>query len=117
MKDLRKFYINGQWVQPLQAQDLAVENPATEKSLAIISLGAAGDVDLAVAAAKAKLFTLNGCRTLFITSINSGAAVPYPILKPAKPYAFEKLLEIIRFLKSLSHSNESDFKLSSRYSS
>jgi len=53
MKDLRKFYINGQWVEPLQAHDLAVENPATEESVAIISLGAAGDVDLAVAAAKA----------------------------------------------------------------
>ncbi len=53
MKDLRKFYINGQWVQPLQAQDLAVENPATEEFLATISLGVAGDVDLAVAAAKA----------------------------------------------------------------
>ena len=53
MKDLRNFYINGQWVQPLQTQDLAVENPATEESLAIISLGASGDVDLAVAAAKA----------------------------------------------------------------
>jgi aldehyde dehydrogenase (NAD+) len=53
MQDLRNFYINGQWVQPLQAQDLAVENPATEESLAIISLGAAADVDLAVAAAKA----------------------------------------------------------------
>jgi aldehyde dehydrogenase (NAD+) len=53
MKDLRNFYINGQWVQPLQARDLAVENPATEESLATISLGASGDVDLAVAAAKA----------------------------------------------------------------
>ena len=53
IQDLRKFYINGQWVEPLKAQDLAVENPATEESLATISLGAAGDVDLAVAAAKA----------------------------------------------------------------
>ncbi len=53
MKDLRKFYINGQWIEPLQAHDLVVENPATEESVAIISLGAAGDVDLAVAAAKA----------------------------------------------------------------
>ena len=53
MKDLRKFYINGQWIEPLQAHDLVVENPATEESVAIISLGAAGDVDLAIAAAKA----------------------------------------------------------------
>ena len=53
MKDLRKFYINGQWVDPLAARDLTVENPATEEMIATISLGASGDVDAAVAAAKA----------------------------------------------------------------
>ena len=53
MKDLRKFYINGQWVNPLVANDLVVENPATEAMIATISLGAAGDVNAAVAAAKA----------------------------------------------------------------
>ena len=44
MKDLRQFYINGQWVAPLQAHDLAVENPATEELVATISLGTAADV-------------------------------------------------------------------------
>ena len=53
MKDLRKFYINGQWVDPLVSNDLAVENPATEESIATISLGAAADVNAAIAAAKA----------------------------------------------------------------
>ncbi|MGB1868853.1 MAG: aldehyde dehydrogenase family protein [Porticoccaceae bacterium] len=53
MKDLTKFYINGQWVNPLAANSLAVENPATEEAIATISLGAAADVDAAVAAAKA----------------------------------------------------------------
>ena len=53
MKDLRQFYINGQWVNPVQANDLNVENPATEEMIATISLGAAADVDAAVAAAKA----------------------------------------------------------------
>ena len=53
MKDLTKFYINGQWVNPLVANNLSVENPATEEAIATISLGAAGDVDAAVAAAKA----------------------------------------------------------------
>ena len=53
MKDLRKFYINGQWVDPLVSNDLAVENPATEESIATISLGAAADVYAAIAAAKA----------------------------------------------------------------
>ena len=53
MKDLRKFYIDGQWVDPLVSNDLAVENPATEESIATISLGAAADVYAAIAAAKA----------------------------------------------------------------
>jgi aldehyde dehydrogenase (NAD+) len=53
MKDLRQFYINGQWVDPVQTNDLNVENPATEEMIATISLGAAADVDAAVAAAKA----------------------------------------------------------------
>jgi len=53
MKDLRQFYINGQWVDPIQANDLAVENPATEQQIATISLGTAADVDAAIAAAKA----------------------------------------------------------------
>ena len=53
MKDLRKFYINGQWVDPLVSNDLAVENPATEEPIATISLGASRDVDTAIAAAKA----------------------------------------------------------------
>ena len=52
MKDLRQFYINGQWVNPLTAKDFAVINPATEQEIAIISLGSSQDVDLAVAAAK-----------------------------------------------------------------
>ena len=53
MKDLRQFYINGQWVNPAQANDLHVENPANEEMVATISLGAAADVESAVAAAKA----------------------------------------------------------------
>lgn len=57
MKDLRQFYINGQWVDPVQANDLHVENPANEEMIATISLGAAADVEAAVASAKAA-FTL-----------------------------------------------------------
>ena len=57
MKDLRQFYINGQWVNPVQTNDLHVENPANEEMIATISLGAAADVEAAVAAAKAA-FTL-----------------------------------------------------------
>ncbi len=53
MKDLRNFYINGQWITPPQLNVLEVENPATEQPVATISMGTAADVDQAVAAAKA----------------------------------------------------------------
>lgn len=52
MLDKRKFYINGEWVDPIAPQDLEVINPATEKPIAVISMGTAADVDRAVAAAK-----------------------------------------------------------------
>jgi len=52
MLDKRKFYINGEWIQPATPDDLLVLNPATEKPIAIISLGKAADIDRAVAAAK-----------------------------------------------------------------
>lgn len=57
MLDKRKFYINGEWVVPLAANDLEVLNPATEKPVAVISMGTAVDVDRAVAAAKAAFAT------------------------------------------------------------
>ncbi|HXZ42944.1 MAG TPA: aldehyde dehydrogenase family protein [Terriglobales bacterium] len=52
MKDCKKFYINGQWINPNITRDFAVNNPATEESIATISLGTAGDIDKAVQAAK-----------------------------------------------------------------
>jgi len=52
MLDKRKFYIDGQWVDPLAPGDRPVINPATEEAVAIVSMGTAADVDHAVAAAK-----------------------------------------------------------------
>jgi aldehyde dehydrogenase (NAD+) len=52
MKDCRKFYIDGKWVDPAKAHDFPVINPANEQPIATISLGSAADVDRAVAAAK-----------------------------------------------------------------
>jgi len=52
MKDCRQFYIDGKWVSPAKAHDYEVINPASEDPIATITLGAAGDVDRAVAAAK-----------------------------------------------------------------
>ena len=51
--NLNKFYINGEWVDPVTPKTLEVENPATEENFAVISLGSQADVDKAVAAAKA----------------------------------------------------------------
>ena len=53
MMDLRKFYINGEWVKPESNHEMEVINPATERGFATITLGTAGDVDRAVSAAKA----------------------------------------------------------------
>ena len=46
------FYINGAWVKPSTSKTLDVINPATEESVAKISLGSEIDVNLAVSAAK-----------------------------------------------------------------
>ncbi|MEZ5997247.1 MAG: aldehyde dehydrogenase family protein [Hyphomonas sp.] len=53
MKEYLKFYINGEWVDPVTPRTLEVENPALEENFAVISLGSKADVDKAVAAAKA----------------------------------------------------------------
>jgi aldehyde dehydrogenase (NAD+) len=50
--DFRQFYIDGQWVDPLQGKDFQVINPATEEPAGVISLGGVKDVERAVAAAK-----------------------------------------------------------------
>ena len=52
MLDKKNFYINGKWVSPKNLKEIQVIDPATEKNCAVISLGGAGDVDAAVAAAK-----------------------------------------------------------------
>src|SRR5208282_6186614 len=53
MKDCRKFYIDGKWVDPAQVHDFEVINPANEQPIATISLGTAADVNRAVTAANA----------------------------------------------------------------
>jgi aldehyde dehydrogenase (NAD+) len=52
MKDCRQFYMDGKWVDPTEAHEFSVVNPATEEPIATISLGGSADVDRAVAAAK-----------------------------------------------------------------
>ncbi len=53
MIEKRQFYINGQWVDPIDGRDHHVINPSTEEPCAVISLGGQADTDAAVAAAKA----------------------------------------------------------------
>ena len=52
MLEKLQFYIDGQWVDPLEPRTLDVVNPASEAVYGRISLGSAADVDAAVAAAK-----------------------------------------------------------------
>ncbi|MCP4045791.1 MAG: aldehyde dehydrogenase family protein, partial [Gammaproteobacteria bacterium] len=52
MQNALKFYINGEWVDPITPNTLDVINPATEQAIGQISLGSTADVDRAVAAAK-----------------------------------------------------------------
>ena len=59
MTDYLQFYINGEWVDPVEPRTLDIENPATEENFARISLGSAADVDKAVAAAKAAFPTFS----------------------------------------------------------
>ena len=52
MLEKLQFYIDGQWVDPLEPRTLDVVNPASEAVYGRISLGSAADVDAAVAAAR-----------------------------------------------------------------
>jgi aldehyde dehydrogenase (NAD+) len=52
MQNHLKFYINGEWVDPITPASIDVINPATEQAYTRISAGSVGDVDRAVAAAR-----------------------------------------------------------------
>ena len=52
MLDKKKFYINGQWINPIRSRACEVIDPSTEEPCAIISLGNKEDVNKAVSAAK-----------------------------------------------------------------
>ena len=56
MREYLKFYIDGQWVEPVDRKTQDVVNPATEQVCGKISLGSSADVDRAVKAAR-KAFT------------------------------------------------------------
>ena len=55
------FYINGEWIAPIEANKFSVINPANETAFATISLGSVSDLNKAVSAAKVAF--LNWSRT------------------------------------------------------
>jgi aldehyde dehydrogenase (NAD+) len=52
MYDFRQFYIDGEWVEPVEPREFDVIDPASEESIGQISLGSEVDVDRAAAAAR-----------------------------------------------------------------
>ena len=57
MLNKKQFYINGDWVDPVNPNDLDVINPSTEEVCAVISLGSKEDTNKAVKAAKSAFTT------------------------------------------------------------
>ena len=52
MREYLKFYIDGQWVDPVEPRQAEVINPATEEVSGRIAMGSPTDIDKAVAAAR-----------------------------------------------------------------
>ncbi|MCI4675658.1 aldehyde dehydrogenase family protein [Candidatus Mycolicibacterium alkanivorans] len=52
MRDYLKFYIDGQWLDPVELRTLDVDNPTTEQVGGKIAIGSSADVDKAVKAAR-----------------------------------------------------------------
>ncbi|MDQ2066962.1 aldehyde dehydrogenase family protein [Xinfangfangia sp. CPCC 101601] len=52
-QNMTKFYINGEWVEPVSKTRLGVENPATEEIVCEVALGNDDDADRAIMAARA----------------------------------------------------------------
>src|SRR5271154_3523727 len=59
MREYMKFYIDGQWVDPITPKSMDVINPANEEVAGHISAGSAADVDKAVKAAKKAFATFS----------------------------------------------------------
>lgn len=51
MKQCDKFYINGEWVEPIESKSMDIINPANEQVIGQVALGSSADVDRAVTAA------------------------------------------------------------------
>ncbi|MEQ8857460.1 MAG: aldehyde dehydrogenase family protein [Pseudomonadales bacterium] len=78
MSNEKKFYIDGQWVDPVGKETLEVINPATEEPIGSIAMGTKADVDKAVAAAKRAFETFSK------TTIEERAALLEKIIEAYK---------------------------------
>ncbi|MEM8804061.1 MAG: aldehyde dehydrogenase family protein, partial [Pseudomonadota bacterium] len=83
MNNLRKFYINGAWVDPIESTDFEVIHPGNEEVIATLALGSAKDVDAAVAAAK------EAFKTWQFSSVDERVALLERILKEYEARAEE----------------------------
>ena len=50
--ELKKFYIDGEWVNPINQETIDLVNPANEEVIGKINVGSDRDVDRAVKAAR-----------------------------------------------------------------
>ena len=89
MENLRKFYIDGEWVDPISAATMPVLNPATEQQIGTVALGNAQDVDRAVAAAS------EAFKTFSLTSKSERLAL-LRSLKAMTEARFEDLAQAMR---------------------
>ena len=55
--DALRFYVGGEWVDPLGRESMAIMNPATEERIGTVALGSADDVERAVQSATAAFET------------------------------------------------------------
>jgi aldehyde dehydrogenase (NAD+) len=62
MREHLKFYIDGQWVDPVELKTVTVVNPSSEEISGKIALGSAADVDKAVKAARKAFPSWSGTR-------------------------------------------------------
>ena len=78
----RKFYIDGNWVDPIDGSALDVINPSTEQVCATISMGGEADVEAAVDFADLPLEDVVGCLAMGKSPSSGGsgqaAQPPHP---------------------------------------
>ena len=89
MENLRKFYIGGEWVEPISSATMPVLNPATEEQIGTVALGNAEDVNRAVAAA-------NDAFGTFALSSKAERLDLLRSLKAATQARFEELAQAMR---------------------